>query len=279
MSAVLPLKPTKQKLEKIQPIRLGQLTPATLPPRPTLRWVPIDALRINRAYQRSMSERSVRLVRRMVERFDFARLKALSVLDLGDGTYEVLDGQHTAIAAMTHGGVHQLPCLISASRTTAEAAAAFVDLNRDRVSLTALQIFWAEVAAGDEVACDVAKGVEKGGGRIPKVQTAAGYHQVGDVTSLGTLKKIAMEGGWPYVRRVVDLGVRSKLKPITRDMLVAFDDLLWGKHAGKLTDTEIVDCVRTHGPERLAVKARQHMVDHAGGTIAQHLALVIARLA
>lgn len=262
-------------LERLTALRLPMAQPAPLQPPPRLEWVPLNLLRIDRSYQRSLSDRSIRLIRRMVERFDWARMKALSVLERADGTFEVLDGQHTAIAAMTHGGLNALPCLICASRDTKGAAAAFVDLNRERVALTALQVFWAEVAAGDELATEVVTGVGKGGGRIPQKAITKSNMRHGDTSSIATLKALARHGGVAYVRRAVALGVKCRLRPITREFLIAFDALCWGQYAGRLSDRDIVDVVRTHGDAALVGEAYRLLGLH-GGRLGDRLAQVIA---
>lgn len=267
-------------LEQLSPIRIDGLTPAEIGDPPRLDWLAVKDLRINRAYQRDLSQRSLRLVRKMVENFDWTRLKALSVLELGDGTYEVLDGQHTALAALSHGNVNKVPCLISAQRPTAEAAGAFVDLNTQRVSLTPMQIFWGEVAAGNEIACEVVRGTERGGGRVLKSQPAANSWRVGDTIAIGSLKGLAREGGAPYVKRAISIGVAAKLAPISRDFVIAFEQLIWGEHSGKVSDERIVDIVRIHGPLKIINDARR-LMETAGSklSIGRMAARVIVRLA
>jgi hypothetical protein len=266
-------------VSRIVPLRMPDVTPGPLKPAPKLIWLPLSALRINRAYQRDLTRKSVTLIRKMVANFDWARLKALSVLELGGGLYEVLDGQHTAIAAASHGGVDKLPCLVSSKRTTDEAAAAFVDLNTQRVSLSPMQIFHAQVAAGDEIATDVARGVKLGGGRLVMTQQAAGTWRDGDTMALGGLKNLAAEGGVAYVRRVVACGKAARLRPISRDFIVACGELMWFRYSDKgVSDQRIIDLFRIHGAVKLTSKA---MIEQAngGGTLGVALARVLVRLA
>lgn len=264
-------------IEAIVPLRMPDVTPAVVPETPQLKWLPMSALRINRAYQRSLSRASVRLIRKMVANFDWARLKALSVIDMGGGLYEVLDGQHTAIAAASHGGIEKLPCLVVASRDTEAAAAAFVDLNTQRVQLTGMQIFFAQVAAGDELATDVARGVRLGGGTIVATQSAAGTWREGETMAVAAFRKLAQQGGVAYVRRVASVAVRARLAPISRDFVVACGALMWGQHAGKVSDERIIDLVRITGIVKLMNKAR--IEQEHGGTLGAALARVLVRLA
>lgn len=268
----------EDKLEPLAALKFPDATPAAVADNPRLAWVKVADLRINRAYQRDLTPTSMRLIRTLVEKFDWARMKALSVLELGDGTYEVLDGQHTAIAAMSHGAIPRVPCLVSAQRKTSEAAAAFVDLNTQRLALSPMQIFWGEVAAGDEIACDVVRGVQLGGGKILRSQASSANWKYGDTIATGALKKLAAKGGVAYVKRVVALGVASKLRPINRDFVVAFEDLIWGRYAGKITDERIVDVVRIHGATKLQNDARRLQEDSKRGSLGNLLADVIRRL-
>ncbi|CAN0511962.1 unnamed protein product, partial [Phaeothamnion confervicola] len=89
----------------------------------------------------------------------------------------------------------------------------------------------------------------KGGGRIVRVQPSSVHWREGDTMAIGALRKLAEEGGWPYVRRVIAIGKAARLKPISRDFVVAFGELIWFRHSDLgLTDTRIVDVVRIHGP-------------------------------
>lgn len=265
-------------VEPVRPLRAPDLTPAAIGALPELKWLPVTALRINRGYQRDLSRSSIELIRRIVANWDWSRLKALSVLDMGDGTFEVVDGQHTAVAAMTHGQVRQLPCLIAPARGLPQAAADFVGLNRDRVGLTPLQIFWARVAAGEEEANEVARGVALGGGRIPRTQVTLANMREGDCVATSALEALAKEGGAVYVKRVIGLGVAARLRPVGRDFIGAMRAVIWGGYAGKISDERIVDLIRVRGMTRLLTDARL-LRDDQGGSIGAALAAVFARLA
>lgn len=266
-------------VERIVKIRMPDITPGEVVETPKLAWLPLSALRINRTYQRSLTPKSVKLIRQMVASFDWARLKALSVLEMGGGVYEVLDGQHTAIAAASHGGIPKLPCLISSRRSTEAAAAAFVDLNTQRVALSPMQIFWAAVASGDEVSADVVAGVKHGGGRLVFVQPSSVHWREGDTMAIGALKKLAEEGGVAYVKRVIACGKAARLKPISRDFVAACGEIMWFRYSDRgVSDQRIVDLVRIHGMVKLLNRARLDQQEE-GGSLAVALARVIVRLA
>ena len=100
----------KSTLRPIHPIRLPAGTALeTAGPRPELKYIPIDLLVINSDYQRGLSERSLTIIRKVATRFSWGRIKALSVAPIDGDRYEVIDGQHTAIAALSRGDIKELP--------------------------------------------------------------------------------------------------------------------------------------------------------------------------
>lgn len=243
-------------MRPVKPLIMPGVDRASIGEIPTLKWLPLSMLVINDDYQRSLSERSTSMIRKIVANFDWAHTKALSVIPIDDGRYEVIDGQHTAIAAASHGGLDQLPCLISPPRSVEARAAAFVGLNRDRLAMTMLQVFWAEIAAGDEIAHEVLLGVNSGGGRVLKSPPALGRYDVGDVVAIVSLKKLADNGGPAWVKRAVSIGVRARLAPIRSNALKAFQDLVWPARDRGLGDQTIIDVIRIHGWSAVENRAR-----------------------
>ncbi len=63
-----------------------------------------STLLVDERYQRGLSERSIKLIRKIVSEWDWRAFKPPVVVDVGAGL-EVIDGQHTAIGAATHGGM------------------------------------------------------------------------------------------------------------------------------------------------------------------------------
>lgn len=245
--------------DSLTPITPFLLTGADLSPLgevPKLVWLPISSLRINADYQRDLSRRSRSVILKVAREWDWARMKALSVCEVQEGVYEVLDGQHTATAAASRGDIEALPCLVTSREELAARAAAFVGINRDRVAMTSLQVFWADVAAGSEDACDALRGVELAGGRILRASPGAHGFRPGDVMSAVGIVSLAKRGGVAYVRRVVSIGVQGHLAPIHDVYLRAIASLIWDRKQ-PLSDETIIDVLRIHGGERLRNKASQ----------------------
>src|ERR1700754_2455953 len=96
----------------IAPIEIHGFTPGGTPRAlPIFEWVEPETLLIDAGYQRDSSERSLKLVRKIVAGWDWARFKA-PVAVLTDAGLELIDGQHTAIAAASHPEVDKIPVMI-----------------------------------------------------------------------------------------------------------------------------------------------------------------------
>lgn len=269
-----------ERLRPVAPINAAGLSLASpAGPPPELVWLALDRLVINDSYQRHISEKSVTLIRRMAERFDWARVKALSVAALEDGHYEVIDGQHTAIAAATL-GLAELPCLVTRGRGLAERSADFVSLNRDRLSMTPMQVFYAELAAGEELAQDVARGVGLAGGRVLRYPPPFAKFAVGDALCVGQLRALARAGGVAYVKRAVAICVEGQCAPVKAVTLKALQALIWGKAGpGALParqggDLALAEALKRHGQEGLIAIAMRRR-ETSGQPLAAALADVL----
>lgn len=266
-----------ETLRPVAPLKAPDVTPSVLGAPPELIWLPLPALVINDAYQRHVSEKSVTLIRRMVARYDWGRVKALSVVEVEGGLYEVIDGQHTAIAAATHGGIDKLPCLVTREKSVTDRAADFVSLNRDRLTMTPTQVFFAELAAGDEIATDIVQGATAAGGEVLRYPRPCARYQVGDLMCLAELRKLAAEGGPAYVRRAVSVCIAAKCAPIKGMTLKVVARLIWGD-GPKVDDELIADVIRVHGQDDLVARARAVMFDR-GGRVPDLMADLIRQLA
>jgi hypothetical protein len=116
--------------------------------RGELVWLPLSKLRIDTAYQRAILDAGKANIRRMVEAFSWLQFGAIIVARRKGGVFAIIDGQHRATAALIHGGIDQVPCLVLTGGTEAEARA-FSAINGNVTRVHPLQSFRALVAAGD----------------------------------------------------------------------------------------------------------------------------------
>lgn len=257
------LKPVKALKE-----HAGQrkLTRSPIPPTPKVAWLRLEQLRIDDAYQREVSEQSLRLIRRMVEHWDWARFKPLSVAEVAGGLYEVVDGQHSAIAAATHGSIEALPCLVLQLPSQAERAAAFVGVNSERTALKSYAIYRGRLVAGEPMAQVVQAAVEAAGARLVEIVSKQLTYRPGDVACIATLLQIAKLHGQPALERCLRICVAAEIGPIPSALLKALDVLCADEPADEAAaaqggglDAELQAVIRRVGVARLLARAAEYV--------------------
>lgn len=209
-------------LRKIEPLSLRGLSPRDPGPLPQLAWVDPHQLLVDESYQRGLSEAGRKLIRKIVNEFDWARFKPPAVVETDDG-YCVIDGQHSAVAAVTHPGVELVPVLLHAERNQGEQAGAFISHNRDRLRVTDTQLHASAVVAGDPAALAVDRACRAAGVRVLRAPPGTGGYQPGDCVAVGTLGQL--------VRRRGEEGATALLRllatraPVTANEIRALDIL------------------------------------------------------
>jgi hypothetical protein len=253
-------------LRRIQPIIMPiRADKVIIPPPPKLEMIFLHQLLINDQYQRKLSTASMTLIRNIARDFKWTSYHPpiITACENTDPTYtfqtyELLDGQHTAIGALTNGSIKQIPCLIVDTNDLGDKAKSFVDLNVNKIRVTPIDIFWADVTRGDENAMEVYHGATSAGGKILKRAPPYGIFEEGEIKAVTVLRKIASKGGRSWVKRVVETGVKAQLAPIGAEWMRAFCLLLLdgGEHIKlpgdyKTTQDQIVLTIRKYGEEEL----------------------------
>lgn len=124
--------------------------------RPSLENCRIFELLIDEAYQRSIDNGSSQaLIRKIAMYWDWSLFHPLAVARRADGTLFVVDGQHRLAAAKLRKDLYDIPCVVTASASVADEAASFVAMNVQRRALSAIDLFKAAVAAGDDNANEI----------------------------------------------------------------------------------------------------------------------------
>ncbi len=178
------------ELRPINGLDLPDVAPAALPDwLPEVRQVDPVTLFVDEKYQRGLSDRSMRLIRKIVSQWSWLAFKPPIVVDV-EGKLHVIDGQHTAIGAVTHGGIGTMPVLVVRAKAVGERASAFVRHNRDRIQVTATQLHAALVAAGDEDALDVAAICERAGIRLLKNPPPMARYKARDCVAISAIMSL-----------------------------------------------------------------------------------------
>lgn len=235
-------------LRPVAPLDLPDVTPAVVEDiRPEVREVSPAQLFVDEAYQRSLSERSVRLIRKIVSKWDWRHFKPPVVVETTAGLH-VIDGQHTAIAAATHGGIGTIPVLVVPAEDVATRARAFIGHNRDRITVTGAQLHFAALAAGDEDALTVEQVCRRAGISILKFPPANGVYEPGQTIAIATIKRLIDRLGAMKARQALSALAEARCAPASSDLMKASAELLFGQdYAGAFTVEDLATHIRAEG--------------------------------
>ena len=240
-------------LRQIKALTLPDITPAAISdPVPEIRWVRPDTLWVDEKYQRDLSERSIRLIRRIVAEWDWASFTPPKAVEV-DGKLHVTDGQHTAVGAACHPEVDLIPVVVASAKEAEHRAMAFVRHNRDRVQVTPTQLHLAMVAAGDPDAVTVAQVCDRAGVTILKSVPGNGLFKEGQTMAVAALRKLVNHRYAIGARKVLDVCVAAKLAPIGADAIKAVELILYGDEYRDQVDVEAL----TNTIRRLANSAEK----------------------
>jgi hypothetical protein len=204
-----------QVLRPVAALDLPDLKPGTPPTAaPTIEMLPPTDLLVDPAYQRDLSDKSLKLIRRIVEGWDWRRFKP-PIVAWSDAGFEVIDGQHTAIAAATHGGIERIPCVVVEAQEVQDRASAFVGHNRDRLAVGALEVHHAMVAAGDPEALTVQQVCARAGVTVLRNPYGSRNYVAGDTMAVGAINALIGRRGALKAREILQALVAAELAPIT----------------------------------------------------------------
>ena len=182
-------------------------------------------LLVDDGYQRNLSERSIKLVRKICGGWDWRRFKP-PVCARTDRGLEVIDGQHTAIAACSHPGVTEIPVMVVVAASRSDRAQSFIGHNRDRLNITPMQMHFAAAAAGDEDALDIEAVCARAGVRLLKATPGNGVWAVGETVAVKALGALIARRGVIKAREVLEVLVKGRAAPVTTGQIRAVDCLL-----------------------------------------------------
>jgi hypothetical protein len=205
----------------IMPIPINGLSPASIRvERPTFVEADPRKLIVETRYQRDLSGKSLNLIKRIVERFDWTKFNPPVCVECPDG-YFVIDGQHTAIGAASHPDIATIPIMVVDATSVEARAQSFVSHNRDRVAMTAAQVFYGEVGAGDAEAIAIRAAVEASGAHIPRSPVPKQYSKIGQVVAIGRIQRFYRVHGAEKLAEVLSICTKGRCKPISGNIFEA----------------------------------------------------------
>ena len=208
-------------------------------------------LRIDEAYQRSITERSIKLIRKLAATWNWRKYVPPLVVEV-DGEYHVIDGQHQAIAAASRGDIAEMPLMLVEAPEQADLADAFVGRNRDRLAVTRMQLHFAAVEAKNEDAMTIAQVCWRAGVVLVRQQPAAGKWKPGETMAIGSIEGLIKRRYAIGARKVLEIIVGAGMAPVTADQIKAVEALLFDEqYKGKVDGPAITATLRAVGSIRL----------------------------
>lgn len=213
------------KLRPIKAMNFPDLTPAAIDgAKPFVKWVAPTSLLVDASYQRELSERSIRLIRKTIVGFAWNRFKMPIVVQVGAASLHVVDGQHTAIVAATI-GIPQIPVFVVEAESLDERARAFVGHNTDRIVVSPFDIYRALLSSGDPDAVDVDNVCRRAGVRLRVISPSSAI-AAGDTAAVGLVQRLVKRRGVMPARKVLQCLVKAKRAPITGAEILAAERII-----------------------------------------------------
>ena len=236
-------------LREVASLTLPDVTPkADIGPVPRFVEIEPSMLLVDEQYQRNLSERSINLIRRIVAEWDWRAFKPPIVAQIND-EYHVIDGQHTAIAAASHPQIDSIPIMLVDAPEVSDRAQAFVRHNRDRLGISATQLHYAMVAAGDPDAVTVQQVCDRAGATVLKLPPAQGRFKPGQTMAVATLRSLVNRRFAKGARQVVEVCVKAQCAPVGVNVLKAVEELLFAQqYAGAINADDIASALMELGP-------------------------------
>ncbi len=210
---------------------------------PVLDWIDKDKISVDPLYQRPLDRGRVDAI---LQAFSWRAFGALVVVPVrGEpwhevrGFYHVTDGQHRLEAAKLHPNVTVVPAIIVTAEDVQAEAGIFVDINKNRKNVSALELFFAQLAAGEKSAIAVQQMCQEVGIRIPK---NPGDYKPRDSIAVAAISSVVAGYFSPTVaKNILKTVAAGKFRPITAAQIKAVEHLL--------TDPEFRDQIQ---PDDLA---------------------------
>lgn len=214
---------------------------------PVLDWIDVALIGVEECYQRPLDKTRVENI---VRSFSWRSFGALVVVPQPDGSYHATDGQHRLEAAKLHPKVSHVPCCIVTAQDIRSEAGIFVDINKNRKNVNSLELFFAQLTAGDPEAETIHHVCKEAGVRIPKY--AGKGFKVNDCIAIAAIQASIAKHGTVKTRSFLTLLTKASFAPISASHIKATEMLL--------TDPEFEPHIE---PEELAATIRAEGVTSA----------------
>lgn len=158
-----------------------------------MKWIRIENLRVDPSYQRNISSGGKSNTRQIALRFSWRKFTPVVVCRAfeAEDTYIIIDGQHRTTAAALI-GLQEVPCAIVLAPTIEEQADSFKSINGNITRITAQDLYFADLASGNEDAKNIDDLLKQTGVTIVKNRANGSSKdlKVGEALSVSVFKQI-----------------------------------------------------------------------------------------
>ena len=217
---------TSRARRPIAALDLADVQPNTVTSTgPIFEHVDPTMLLVDERYQRELSPKGKALIAKIVAGWDWRRFKP-PVAVMVDAGLELIDGQHTAIAAATHPEIETIPVMIVEAVEISDRAAAFIGHNRDRIAVTPMELHHAAVTAGDEDALTIVQVCARAGVKILRKARQSNDYEPGETIAIRAISGIVGRQTAQRARLILEALARADLMPILTSHVRAAELLL-----------------------------------------------------
>lgn len=224
---------------------------------PALDWIDKGLIDIDPAYQRGLDEARAQ---KIALGFAWDTFGAVVVAPKEGGRYSIIDGQHRLAAAKLHPMVSVVPAIVIAAIGTAAEAGSFVGINADRKNVSALDLFWAMLAAEDEDALTVSQVVARAGVTICRHPASA--YKPAETIAVSAIRSVVDNRGALRSRTILEVLAKAGSAPITGTQVRAAELLLTDDEFRHEVDAEVLVDSLSGNEEAIAVEAKAFAKTH-----------------
>lgn len=186
---------------------------------PVLDWISKDLIDADPLYQRPLDRARVDGI---LKDFSWRAFGAIVVVQQANGRYHTPDGQHRLVAAKLHPRVTVVPAIIVKAEDVPAEAGIFVDINKNRKNVSTLELFFAQLAAGDDNALAVLNVCKEAGIRIPK---HPGDFKPNDSIAVAAISSLVSGYIAPRAVEFLKIAASGRFAPITAAQIRAIEYL------------------------------------------------------
>lgn len=230
--------------------------------KPTLEWINVDEIDIDRNYQRDVHPA---LVKKIALNFNWANFQAPTLVKRPNGKYMVVDGQHRVAAAALHPQITQIPVLVQETDGEIEQEAkSFVAINTNRRNINQIEKYHAALTAKDADALLMKQVVESVGCKIVDYHGQTSPRATSAVVRLSTIiKKFGEQAAKNMLTCITD-AFPNHNAPLAANLMFAVASLM-AANPKKLDVMHLSSSLKKLGFDEIATHAKAH-VKLGGGT-------------